>query len=196
MPSTVSHSGRSFRKCFVPVNTSENGLRRNGAAVPPGATFVILKLVNSPATATASSTSPIFHVCSFQAVNRKEPIEVPSTIATNVLISSSALARDSSLSGSISGTMPYFAGLNMVECRAMRNSTTSMNSIRVEKNTAKASPITQTSNTLTEIRTVRLLILSARWPEYPENSKNGSTNTAMEIATYSPPEPVVDATWT
>ena len=46
------------------------------------------------------------------------------TIATNVLISSRPLARDSSRSGSISGRMPYFAGLKNVACIAIRNSTT------------------------------------------------------------------------
>src|ERR1700676_2699235 len=189
MPKTVNHSVRSLRRCLVPVITSENGLKRKGAVAGVAATFVILTLVNNPATATSSNNTPIFQASCPQIVNKTEPIEVPSTIATKVLISSSALARDRSLSSSISGTMPYFAGLNMVECRAMRKSTTSMSSRRVEKNTAMASAMTQTSNTLTAIRTVRLLMLSARWPEYPENSRNGNTKTAMEIATYSPPNP-------
>ncbi len=194
IPSTVSHSGRTIMKCFVPVTTSENGLRRKGAAAPAGATRVILKLVNNPATATASMTIPIFQAWSLQAVKSREPIEVPSTIATKVVISSSALARERSLSGSISGTMPYFAGLKMVECRARRNSTRSMSSMRVEKKTATASIITKTSNTLMEIKIVRLLMVSARWPEYPEKSRKGTTNTARESGTYSPPVPVVAVT--
>ena len=74
---------------------------------------------------------------------------MPITIATNVLISSSALARDSSLSGSISGTMPYFAGLKKVECSAIRNSTTSISSMRVEKNAASAEQHHEISKTLT-----------------------------------------------
>jgi len=37
--------------------------------------------------------------------------------------------------------MPYFAGLKIVECTAMRNSTMSINSTRVEKNTASPSSI-------------------------------------------------------
>ena len=41
--------------------------------------------------------------------------------------------------------------------------------------------MTPISNTFTEIITVRLETLSARCPEYPENSRNGSTNTAPAI---------------
>ena len=41
---------------------------------------------------------------------------VPSTMATSVVISSRALARERSRSETISGTMPYLAGLNTVEC--------------------------------------------------------------------------------
>ena len=117
-------------------------------------------------------------------------------IATNVLISSSALARDRSLSGSISGTMPYFAGLNIVECSAIRNSTTSISSMRVEKKAASPSVITPISNTFTETITDRLLNRSAKWPEYPENKKNGMTNTAPASDRYMLPDPVFAATWT
>ena len=92
-------------------------------------------------------------------------MDVPSTIATNVLISSNPFARDRSLSGSISGTMPYLAGLKTVECRAIKNSTTSINSMRVEKNAARPSTMTKISNTFTEIKTLRLLTTSARCPE-------------------------------
>ncbi len=94
---------------------SEKGLRRSGASAPAAPTRGIRKLAAKPAIATATITSPIFHGSSFHITNRKEPMEVPSTIATNVLISSSALARDRSSSGSISGTIPYLAGLNSVE---------------------------------------------------------------------------------
>ncbi len=41
-------------------------------------------------------------------------MEVPSTMATRVVISSSALARERSRSETSSGTMEYFAGLKMV----------------------------------------------------------------------------------
>ena len=50
--------------------------------------------------------------------------------------------------------------------------------MRVEKNAASPAVITQISKTFTAISTVRLLTASARWPEYPENSRNGTTNTA------------------
>src|SRR5262249_12711193 len=97
---------------------------------------------------------------------------------------------------SISGTMPYFAGLKMVECSAIRNSTPSISSMRVEKNAARASSITKISKTLTDMRMVRLLTASARRPEDPENRRNGSTNTAPESARYKLLGWVPDATWT
>ena len=50
--------------------------------------------------------------------------------------------------------------------------------MRVEKNAARPSGITAISNTFTAIRTVRLLTTSARCPEYPENSRNGSDEDA------------------
>ncbi len=95
----------------------------------------------------------------------KPPSAVPTTIATKVLISSSAFARERSLSGSISGMIPYLAGLKMVECSAIRNRTKSINSMRVEKNATSPSPITKISNTFTAISTLRLLMTSAKWPE-------------------------------
>ena len=83
----------------------------------------------------------------------------------NVLISSKALARERSRSATISGTIPYLAGLNTVECSAIRNSTTSISSIRVEQNAAIPSAMIRISNPLTEISTVRLLSVSASRPE-------------------------------
>ena len=82
-------------------------------------------------------TAPILHGSSFHAVNRNVPMDVPTTIATKVLISSRALARERSISGSISGTMPYFAGLKTVECSAMRKSTKSIHGTLVVKNAAR-----------------------------------------------------------
>ena len=64
----------------------------------------------------------------------------------------------------------------------------SINSTRVEKNTASPSSITAISNTFTAISTVRLLTASARWPEYPLKSRNGATNTAPASDRYSPPD--------
>ena len=72
------------------------------------------KLARQPTTATVVSTTPIFHSADFQAVNRNGPIDVPSTIATSVVISSRALARERSRSETSSGTMEYLAGLKMV----------------------------------------------------------------------------------
>ena len=150
---------------MVPIHISPNGFFWKGAWAPDGGTRVIFRLVRKPATATASVTTPIFHGSFFHTANRNEPIDVPSTIATNVLISSSPLARDRSLSGSISGTMPYFAGLKMVEWRAIKNKTNSISSMRVEKNAASPSVMTKISNTFTEIKTLRLETTSAKWPE-------------------------------
>ena len=196
MPRTVRHSGRSRNKRLVPVITSANGLIRNGARTSLGRTRVIRRLVAKPATAMPSITRPMFHGSFFHAVKRTEPIEVPSTIATNVLISSNPLARDRSLSGSNSGTMPYFAGLKTVECRAIRKRTANISSIRVVKNAASPSPITAISKTFTEISTLRLLKRSAMCPEYTENSRNGSTKTAPASERYSPPPPFIAATCT
>ena len=56
---------------------------------------------------------------SLQRSNSSPPKLVPRTIAANVLISSRPLARDSSLGGTASGRMPYFAGLKNVECVAI-----------------------------------------------------------------------------
>ena len=66
----------------------------------------------------------MIHSRSCSASNMKLPIAVPATIATNVLISSTPFARERSRSGSISGRMPYFAGLKNVAWSAIRNSTT------------------------------------------------------------------------
>ena len=112
--------------------------------------------------AMQSVTTPIFQGSFFQTVKRKDPIDVPSTIATKVLISSSALARDRSRSGNISGTMPYLAGLKIVECSAIRKSTTNISSMRVEKNAARPNAMTKISKTFTPISTLRLLTASAR----------------------------------
>ena len=86
--------------------------------------------VSEPTIAIASSATPIVVSESFHAANMKAPMDVPRMIAANVLISSRPFARDSSRSGRISGTMPYFAGLKNVACSASRNSTPSSQSKR------------------------------------------------------------------
>ena len=74
-------------------------------------------------------------------------------MATSVVISSSALARERSRSETSSGTMEYFAGLKTVECTAIRNSTTNIQATLWEKKTTMPSAITAISKILTAIRT-------------------------------------------
>ncbi len=114
MAITASHRGRSRSRCFVPAVTSASGLSRSGSLDPDAGTRVMRKLVRQPTTATVVSTTPIFHSAVFHAVNRNGPMDVPSTMATSVVISSSALARERSRSETSSGTMEYLAGLNTV----------------------------------------------------------------------------------
>ena len=47
-------------------------------------------------------------------------------IAMKVLISKSPLPRDNSFSGSISGKMPYLAGLKNAECSPIKNTAPNM----------------------------------------------------------------------
>src|SRR5579872_6623849 len=161
----VNQSALSFNMCLVPVTTSPKGFQANLVVEPAAGTRLMRKLVERPAKATPSVTAPSFQGSFFQIENRYVPREEPRIIATNVLISSSPLARDNSLSGTISGTIPYFAGLKTVECTAIRNRTVIINGMLVDRNDARPRSITKISKTLTEIRTVRLLISSARWPE-------------------------------
>ena len=161
----MSHKGRSFSRCLVLETISEKGLKRNGWLAPEGGTRVMRRLVQNPATATASVTRPMRQAASFQATYRKVPLTMPSTIATKVLISSSALPRERSRSGSISGTMPYLAGLKIVECSPIRNTTSTIPSNRPERNAASPTPMTKISKILTQIRTRRLLTRSDKCPE-------------------------------
>ncbi len=177
----------------MPAAISANGLKRKGDFVPAAGTGVILKLVDNPAAAIASIATPIFHGSSPHLANRNAPAEVPITIAANVTISSKAFARERSCSGTISGTRPYFAGLKTVARKAIRNNTRSIHSIRGEKNAAMPNPSTRTSNAFTPIKIRRLLTASARWPEYPENNRNGITKAAPVSARYSLLDPVAAA---
>ena len=73
------------------------------------------KLASAPSTAMAVMRTPINGRFCFQTANTAPPIEVPRIIAMNVLISRRPLPRESSDSGSISGKMPYLAGLKKAE---------------------------------------------------------------------------------
>ena len=69
------------------------------------------RLAIRPATAMAIRIRPISHRVSSQAENINPPIEVPKIMARKVVILTRPLPRERSLSGSISGKMPYLAGL-------------------------------------------------------------------------------------
>ena len=81
-----------------------------------------------------------------------------------MLISSTALARERSRSGHISGTIPYFDGLNTVECSPSRNITSIIEFMLPATSAARPIPMIPTSKTFTQIITRRLLTASARWP--------------------------------
>src|SRR5437879_13169960 len=85
---TVSQSGRSAYSRFRPMKTSEKGFGAKRFLTAGETTLPILKLVRLPATAMASIVTPNFHGSCFHVENRNDPDDVPTTIATNVLISS------------------------------------------------------------------------------------------------------------
>ena len=116
----------------------------------------ILKLIRNPMAATPTIPIPIFQGCPENTGNNAELSAVPITIATNVVISSKPLARECCSAGSIYGTIPYLAGLNNVECNAIRNSTTSIRGMLEEKNAASPISIAKISNAFTAIITLRL----------------------------------------
>ena len=88
-----------------------------------GGTAGMRKLSAVPAIAIATTAIPTIQRRPCHRSNMKPPIAVPATMATKVDISRMPLARDRSRSGSISGRMPYFAGLKNVACSAIRKST-------------------------------------------------------------------------
>ena len=71
-------------------------------------------------------TRPISGKLYFQTEKIALPSDVPKMIAMKVLISRSPLPRDKSFSGSISGRMPYLAGLKNAACSPIRNTAPSM----------------------------------------------------------------------
>ena len=84
------------------------------------------KLVRLPTTAMAIIMIPITGKLCFHSAKIAPPTEVPRMIAIKVLISSRPLPRDNSFSGSISGKMPYLAGLKKVAWSPMRKTPASM----------------------------------------------------------------------
>ena len=78
--------------------TSAKGFQRKGWVAPAAGTRVMRRLVGKPTTAMTMVAGAMRHGSAFQAANRTPPPAMPSTMATNVLISSSALARERSRS--------------------------------------------------------------------------------------------------
>ena len=74
------------------------------------------------------------------------------------------MARESSLSGSISGTMPYLAGLKKVEWTAMRKRVASMSSILPDQKAKKPTVTASISKAFVMMRTVLLLKTSETYP--------------------------------
>ena len=156
-PSTVSQSTRSRRSRFRPSQMSRHGfgsMRRPGA---DAGTCGMRKLRPVPRTAAATTIRPISHSRSFQASNMTAPQPTPTTMATNVLISSTPFARESSRSGSASGRMPYLAGLKKVACSAIRNSTAYVSSRCPIRNAYSPRLAATISSDLVTTSTVRLL---------------------------------------
>ena len=105
-----------------------------------------------PAMPTAQSV----RVPARRTGSRRPPC--PSTIATNVLISSTPFARDRSRSGSISGRMPYFAGLKNVACTRdqEQHGVGELQAARRERHQAERAP-RRSRATCSTTSTVRLL---------------------------------------
>ena len=110
-------------------------------AAPDAGTRAIPKLVSTPKTAIAIITSPMSGRLCFHMANMAPPTEVPKMIAMNVLISKSPLPRESSFSGSISGRMPYLAGLKKAAWSPIKNTIPSMDSICPVKNAPRDHPL-------------------------------------------------------
>ncbi len=164
MPITVSWSVFSGNSRRMPRWISPHGLGSNGFRTTGGGTLGIPRLASVPAIAMPIRMRPIHPIRSFHAANITLPIEVPRMIARKVLISSSPFARERSLSGSISGRIPYLAGLKNVAWSAIRNRMQSIHPIRPERNAKNARTIAAISKALVTIRTLRLLQASAIWP--------------------------------
>ena len=135
--------------------------------------------------AMARVAAPMRHGAALHTANSTPPPAMPRTMATKVLISSSALPRERSRSSSISGTMPYLAGLKMAACSPIRKTTSSMPSVQPAISVVSPKSMMAISKSLTPISTRRLLTRSARWPEYPLKSREGRVKTAGTSGTYA-----------
>ena len=177
-PRTASQSGLSCRRWRVLPAISPKGFHWKVWVAPEAGTRVMRRLAAKPITAMASVAAPIRPGAAFHTANSTPPPAMPSTMATKVLISSSALPRERSRSPSISGTMPYLAGLKMAACNPIRKTTSSMPSVQLPISVASPKSMMAISKSLTPTSTRRLLTRSARWPEYPLNSSDGRVKTA------------------
>ncbi len=163
----MSQSGRSGIKRRSPCMISAQGLSGNGLMTPcaiAGGTRGIRKLANVPIVAMPTKTKPIRTKCVCHTVNRRLPIVVPKMMAKNVVISITPLTRDSAVIGTISGMMPYFAGLKSADCSDIRNSTVSMSTMLPVHNARHPKAMAPISKNLVPMRTWRLLCTSARCP--------------------------------
>ena len=115
------------------------------------------KLVRVPRAAMPIIKTPISGRLCFQSAKIAPPTEVPRMIAMKVLISKSPLPRDRSFSGSISGKMPYFAGLKKAAWSPMRKTTASIDSIWPVTKAPRAKSMMKISKIFTVTRMVRLL---------------------------------------
>ena len=105
---------------FRPTDSGSIGCAGRPPARPAGCrSSTAVPTTATPTTSDADHPQP--RRAALRTDSRRPPCRA--TIATNVLISSTPFARDRSRSGSISGRMPYFAGLKNVACSAIRNST-------------------------------------------------------------------------
>ena len=97
----------------------------------------------------------------------------PAMMARKVVSSRMPLPQESSLSGSSSGSRPYFAGPKKAACVLARKITANaMRELpRVKAYMAKS--MAQTSKILVAMATLRLLKRSARNPPAIENNRNG-----------------------
>src|ERR1017187_4450312 len=106
----ASHSTRYWRTSFICAHKSPRKLRRKFLSGSAAGTLVMLKLVNSPQTASAIRITPDHACCLANVLHSQPPATVPPMMAINVPSSSTPLPQDNFLSGSSSGSKPYLEG--------------------------------------------------------------------------------------
>src|SRR4030065_2530765 len=141
IPITVIKRSLLLYRRLRPIEISPQGLIRKVFLAPEEGTLGIPKLVQVPIIAVTTTRMPIHPILSFHMPKIIPQIAVPIIMARNVLISKRPLALERSLSGSISGIIPYLAGLTKVECMAIRKRTTSIKSLRPDDNAKIAIPM-------------------------------------------------------